>query len=584
MRKLTIFLAGSTELKDEREKLRALCLNLNQTYKRLCWEIEVKSCEEITDSQTGIDKFIEEETDVIIFIVSGELRDWSKDEMRKAKERRERTGRPAILVMRDENSQEEHKARLEAFMYGLFGKEKYYTSYNNLDGLSTEVKIKIEPILTEQPDNILANAASYKELKPITWKNDNFAYLTIETRFKENYNIALEGVKGTPNYLPYDKMQEEHVFGGTTSEQMNEVIEKAFQVILDSIEDKYKNHSLRSFLREIPFLTSEFYFYYYILYLYYKVKDVEEQVIEDPYRYYKIEKQEDMINGQQFKDMCKNFIKALELDERGLKKLIKSCVNMNSSDLSQNDVSVGDVRETQMPINNIEDFYKFLKNENSFNQNSTIQLITDNCGQELISDILLGIALLKTTSAQQVVYHIKRLPIFVSDSIMSDVDDAISVITQVIKTKYDINSFILRQEYEGPFDTAAESITFNCSFNDEMVKQLVFRVNDCWHLPTLFKDLDIFKDWNKKDNDCALIIVKGDLNYRRLVGDYQYDCSEPTREKTKYIKKALLILRSLKSNVILGISAAQEKELDALNPNWRTVGDFGIAQFINPTS
>ena len=583
MKRLTIFLAGSTNLQEERKALKCMCTSLNKEYEKRGWSTKAISCDELTTQQEGIDKYIKKEADVVIFIVKDELGQWSRNEMRIAKECRETTGRPAILVMLNKRSGETHEKLLKAYMEGLFGENEYYVFYNGVKNIAAEARKKIESILNSETGNILENAADFKKDEQITWHNDNFAYLTIEVRFKENYNIAMEEVKELPQYLSYRDLLNKHV-QTDTSAQINDVLEEAIQTVLKSVNLEHKDHTHMRFLREIPFLASEFYFYYYILYLYYQIKGCN--TIEDPYRYYKQKNQERMEDKQQFMDMCINFLGSLDSfnskSENKFKNLIRLCVNMNSSDLSQTNASVGEIRNTNMPINDTEDFCNFLKTENAFNRDSTIQLITANCGQELISDILLGISLLKRTNAQQVVYHIKRLPIFVSDSIMSDVYDAMKAISRCkhIKRKNEAYIFTL-QHNETSKEGPTESITYQCLFNDGMVKQLVFKVNDCWHLPTLFKDFSIFQEWNE-ENTCSLIIIKGDLNYRRLVGDYKYNCDESVKDKTRYIKKPLLILRSLKSNVVLDIPTEKAQELDAQNPNWRTAGDYGIVQFIRP--
>jgi hypothetical protein len=110
-------------------------------------------------------------------------------------------------------------------------------------------------------------------------------------------------------------------------------------------------------------------------------------------------------------------------------------------------------------------------------------------------------------------------------------------------------------------------------------KQLCFEVNDCWHQETPFKNIEPFRKWNS-DETCALIIIKGDLNYRRLVGDFHWRSSDPIKDKISYIKKPLLIIRSLKSNVILGVDDEEKYSNNA--PNWRISGKYGIVQLILP--
>lgn len=171
------------------------------------------------------------------------------------------------------------------------------------------------------------------------------------------------------------------------------------------------------------------------------------------------------------------------------------------------------------------------------------------------------------TEVTDVVFHIKKLPIFVSDTIMSDVDDAIEVLNDKLNGS---TEFILTNNSTG-------ERTYKChDIND---KKLIFKADDIWHRETLFKDVAEFETWNN-DASCALIIVKGDLNYRRLVGDYHWHNSVPIADKVSYIRKPLLIIRSLKSNVILDVKPETVKTLDKSAPNWKISGQHGIIQFL----
>ena len=67
------------------------------------------------------------------------------------------------------------------------------------------------------------------------------------------------------------------------------------------------------------------------------------------------------------------------------------------------------------------------------------------------------------------------------------------------------------------------------------------------------------------------------MNYRRLVGDKNYDYSDSIEDKICYINKNVLILRSLKSNVILGV---ESNDIKSVKPNWKTSGEYGIIHFI----
>jgi hypothetical protein len=76
-----------------------------------------------------------------------------------------------------------------------------------------------------------------------------------------------------------------------------------------------------------------------------------------------------------------------------------------------------------------------------------------------------------------------------------------------------------------------------------------------------------------------LTIFKGDLNYRRLVGDRLYPPTTSFAEVTAYFPGPVAALRTLKSDVIVGLDAATEAALVAAEEqHWRTSGAHALIQ------
>ena len=76
------------------------------------------------------------------------------------------------------------------------------------------------------------------------------------------------------------------------------------------------------------------------------------------------------------------------------------------------------------------------------------------------------------------------------------------------------------------------------------------------------------------------MVVKGDANYRRLLGDLHWD---PTTPFTKIVRplQPLLSLRTPKSLVAAGIAPEKVEEAAAIDPDWMTSGEWGIIQFVD---
>jgi hypothetical protein len=73
------------------------------------------------------------------------------------------------------------------------------------------------------------------------------------------------------------------------------------------------------------------------------------------------------------------------------------------------------------------------------------------------------------------------------------------------------------------------------------------------------------------------VIVKGDANYRRTVGDAVWPEITPFADVTAYFPAPLLALRTLKSDPIVGLAPGVASSLDAAEPAWRVNGRRGVA-------
>lgn len=79
-----------------------------------------------------------------------------------------------------------------------------------------------------------------------------------------------------------------------------------------------------------------------------------------------------------------------------------------------------------------------------------------------------------------------------------------------------------------------------------------------------------------------LLIVKGDLNYRRMVGDRNYNPNRKIEKNIKYIKCPVLIIRSFKSNVtLLGNAYKNVVNKENIEQDWQNNGKYGIIQYIH---
>ncbi|MFJ8629405.1 damage-control phosphatase ARMT1 family protein [Streptomyces sp. NPDC093568] len=187
---------------------------------------------------------------------------------------------------------------------------------------------------------------------------------------------------------------------------------------------------------------------------------------------------------------------------------------------------------------------------------ATLCLIADNAGRELVPDLLLIAHLLTQGRIDRAVLHIKPYPYYVSDATHADVLDA------------------LRRLTSAPGAVAAYGRTLWSALTDG---RLTVRAHPFSSAPLPFADMP--GDLREELAAATLTVVKGDLNYRRLVGDRLWPPTTPFADVTAYFPGPVAALRTLKSDVITGLDAATEAALVAAEgQKWRTGGTHALIQ------
>lgn len=92
-----------------------------------------------------------------------------------------------------------------------------------------------------------------------------------------------------------------------------------------------------------------------------------------------------------------------------------------------------------------------------------------------------------------------------------------------------------------------------------------------WEMPK-----EICKVFEKVD----LVIVKGDANYRRLLGDRHWPITTSVDEAIPYFPTSFVSLRTLKSDPIVGISMETYNRMLDHDAEWRVNGQYGIIQSV----
>ena len=191
----------------------------------------------------------------------------------------------------------------------------------------------------------------------------------------------------------------------------------------------------------------------------------------------------------------------------------------------------------------------------------TVYIVVDNAGSELAMDLVLADRLLQHVT-DRVVLYLKTHPTFVSDATPEDV-------------------WIMLQEMRrrgGAIAHLAERLVTNWESG-----RLLFVPHQYWNSSTLLRDMP--KELVERINTSRLVIIKGDANYRRAVGDCLWPADTPFSDVMSFLDAPVLCLRTLKSDPIVGLPApAVAEELDRSDPTWRVNGKRGLIQFKPQTS
>jgi hypothetical protein len=180
-----------------------------------------------------------------------------------------------------------------------------------------------------------------------------------------------------------------------------------------------------------------------------------------------------------------------------------------------------------------------------------VGLVADNAGKELLADLgLIDFLLSGAGGVGEVTLHLKPHPYYVSDATTTDLVMCLRAMTAAGGSA---------AATAGRLHAAAVAGRFVVSTHPFFCAPLPFHEAP----PDLFGPADV-------------LIFKGDLNYRRLVGDLRWPVSTPFASTLpSFGGAAVVALRTLKSDVLVGVD---EDAVTDLEGDWRVNGRYGSVQ------
>jgi len=207
--------------------------------------------------------------------------------------------------------------------------------------------------------------------------------------------------------------------------------------------------------------------------------------------------------------------------------------------------------EERLLIDHSKEFTSFFQS-----YKGTVHIFLDNAGYELVSDLYLMAVLLSNPHCK-IRAHVKPMPMFVSDVTRNDWQLTLASIG-------DLSEAPIRNWYSILGSALADH---RISLTTDHFWSSAYYFSDYW-----LNRLDI--------NANELIVCKGDLNYRRFFEDRTWPNTTPTEAAVTTSMAPILFLRTLKSEMMTGLSPSTIQQLHITEPDWMISGNYGIIQFL----
>ena len=389
------------------------------------------------------------------------------------------------------------------------------------------------------------------ETEILTFKNDPFARMTKKCRFENIFDSVF-----------HKKIEYVKFFNSE-----NKV--KSFTSPKKFLNKQYGELSYKDLLQNGHFLETEFIFYETIDCLFQKRnpdcarrKDCKadcdkcEAKKECGYiDYFQKKKKADFILQSSDFDLLET-IPGSSFTEDMLKKYLIYSMKGNSHDLSQNEALYHeDKNRYDFVCDDTQKIFSFLLQQNSYGK---LIIIPDNSAVEFFSDICLAMYFLSTNKFRTIVFKMNNRPKFVSDVTWQD---------------YELFKTFLKRD-----NTAYNIFEFY-----EKSGRIQFEYKDDYTQIPYIRD---FSEEEIKDLQSAdMLIVKGDLNYRRFLLDCFCPFETPLKSLVpeQLLEQKIVFLRMIKSTVVAGLTKIQSQkahdEID--NPKKTKTDEDGLNTFFS---
>jgi uncharacterized protein with ATP-grasp and redox domains len=187
-----------------------------------------------------------------------------------------------------------------------------------------------------------------------------------------------------------------------------------------------------------------------------------------------------------------------------------------------------------------------------------VDVLCDNIGSDLLFDLALADFLLGSAWVQKIYFHLKNQPFFVSDAMPADVRTTLSL----LQVASGLELQALGQRLEAQLAQG----------------RLVFLTDPFWTTCLMFRQMPLHLRQDLAE--AGLVLVKGDVNYRRLLDDRRWPPTTRMEEVCTYFPAPFVALRTLKGEIVVSLGPGQAQALQMEDPTWLIDGKRGIIQLV----
>jgi len=192
-----------------------------------------------------------------------------------------------------------------------------------------------------------------------------------------------------------------------------------------------------------------------------------------------------------------------------------------------------------------------------------VDIVMDNSGFELFTDLCLADFLVSSGVATKVRMRVKDQPWFVSDTTIPDITWTINQLSMGLENTSPLAE--LSRKWSSYFETGV----------------WVVKADSFWTYPHSFNLMaDIDPDLYQELGEASLVIFKGDLNYRKLVGDLNWETTATFKSALQgFLPTSVLSLRTAKADVMVGLEPGQAERVTKVDSQWMVSGQWGVIQY-----